>query len=122
MTHNRRKVLYALVVVFVLGALVLGFYLFHRFDEGVTRHRQANAAQQVSQHQADVHLCEVAINQSGARLLAVIARLTEQSPPPADEAEAAQRAAGQRILNEGFGPIDCERFVATGEIVPKEQP
>jgi hypothetical protein len=122
MGRCRRKTAIIAVTFVVVIAGLTGAYLFHRFEAGVTRRRAASAAvaaaQARKQHDADIRLCEVAINAQNANLRGLIGALTMAAPAPATPAEAAARAASAEIFSRFLAPIDCEVFVATGRLIP----
>lgn len=123
MLRNRRRLVMAVVSVVLAAAVVLGVYLFHLFEAGVQRRRaqsQATIAAQAQQHHAtELRLCEVAINGQDAKLRALIGALGDAAAAPRSPAEAQARAENRSIIDRFLGPIDCEKFVATGIQVPR---
>jgi hypothetical protein len=123
MGTRRRRLAIAGATAAVAVVAVVVAVLFHQFFDGVARRRAQNvatiAAQARQHHDAEVHLCEVAINGDHANLRALIAALTTAAAQPKDAAEAQARADSQAIFARFLGPIDCEVFVKTGQLVAK---
>lgn len=83
-------------------------------SNGVEDRRRIATEQRVAQSEADLRLCEVAINMSRSDFRALVRELSTIQAPPANEAEAERRAAQARIIEERYAPVDCEAFVAKG--------
>ena len=103
----------AITILSIVAALSFAFagFVFVRVNTEISGRRARN-------HAADVRVCEVAMNVSAGRFLALITQLGAIAPPPANEAEAEYRAKARQILAAALVPIDCEVFVATGRAVP----